>query len=162
MAEIRRATSDIQSHFLSFQVLVEAEDFRYDFVGADIDAGNGASLSGLSIKKKLSINLSEYGHPGIQADILAICKRAVVEKRPVGLSSYFINFIGKRCQIWFLVAPYFDAESEDLALFGLGMIIPVEPIRSVNRNTNDLLSAPSLATLSTLARPPAPLDWAPL
>jgi len=159
---ISQAMTDIEPHLLSIKISENAEEYRYEFVGADIEEGNALRLSGASINKMLATNLTEYGHPGIQADILAICRRASVELRPVGLSSYYINAIGQRCQIWYLVAPYDDPESEQTALVGIGMIFPIEPIRAGNRHIDDNLSAPDVVTLSTLAQPPAHADWSHL
>ncbi len=159
---ISQAMTDIEPHLLSLKISENGEEYHYEIVGTEIEEGNAARLSGTSINKKLATNLTEYGHPGIQADILAICKRALEESRPVGLSSYYINAIGQRCQIWYLVAPYVDPVNEQTALVGVGMVFPNELIRAGNRHTGDSLGAPDLATLSTLARPPAHAEWSHL
>jgi len=151
--------AEINSHVLILDVSNDMEEFRYRHVGESIETANGGVISGTSIKNKLSENLAEYRHPGIQGDILAICKRAVSDLKPVGLSSFFINAIGQRCQVWILVAPCIEPEADSVALTGVSMIIPVEALSVGGQNAGDRLVTPSLATLSTYARPPASPEW---
>jgi hypothetical protein len=160
--QILHRLAEIEPHVLTLEVSKNTDEFRYRHAGENIETANGGAISGKSINNKLSENLAEYNHPGIQGDILAICKRAISELKPVGLSSFFINAIGQRCQIWILIAPYVDPETEITGLTGVSMIIPVEALSVGGQNASDRLMTPSLATLSTFARPPASPEWARL
>jgi len=157
--EILDRLAEIDTHVLTLDVSNSMKEFRYRHVGESIETANGGAISGASINNKLSENLAEYRHPGIQGEIMAICKRAVSDLKPVGLSSFFINAIGQRCQIWILIAPCTDPKTDDIALTGVSMIIPVEALSVGGQDAGDRLVTPSLATLSTFARPPASPEW---
>lgn len=100
-------------------------EFRYEFIGQHIKMANEGDATGTVISAKADFNTAEYGHPGLQRDLLAVFNRTAERLRPAGTSTYYVNSGGRRCQMWTLHAPIADGGGRVAMLLGVTLIRPL-------------------------------------
>lgn len=167
--EIQRAPEDIRANLVVIRTNGDDGTFRYEYCGEEVTRGNQASLTGTEIVQKARANTANYGHPGLQSEILAALRSAMKNAHPVGMATHFFNAAGNRCQYWAVFAPYRVAQAgpgqpanDDIVLVGTVMISRIEPLFAELSGGQQLMAEPDLAMLSKFARPPGPPDWAEL
>ncbi len=164
------APEDIRPYLVVIRSRDNGESFRYEHFGSEVVRGNQANLVGVDVIRKAAANKANYGHEGVQSELLSVLRSAVKRARPVGMSSHMFNAAGNRCHIWALFAPVetLPADGEDqscdgTALAGVVMISRIEPLFAViSSDSQQVFAKPDLAALSKFARPPGPPEWAEL
>jgi hypothetical protein len=132
-----------------------ADDFQFDFVGDDIVAANQGPLVGYRLGLKAQRNLREYGHEGLPGQLLGCCRTALLRGEPVGLSTYQLNALGRRCYNWTLVAPLHERHSGQDFVLAVSLIAEVDPATLLRP-----LSGDPEAKLPDLWRAPSgPAEW---
>jgi hypothetical protein len=167
--EIQQAPEDIRANLVVIRADGKDGTFRYEYCGEEVTRGNQATLMGTEIVQKARANTANYGHPGLQSEILSALRSAIKNGHPVAVATHFFNAAGNRCQYWGVFAPYqvanFDRHQsgdDEIILVGTVMISRIEPLFAELSGGQQLRADPDLAMLSKFARPPGPPDWTDL
>ena len=118
--------SEIQPHAALIRLIRETNDFRYEFVGPKVVEGNGSDATGTTVGEKVRYNRRNYGRSGLQSDLAAAFVGAVKHRRPVSISTDFVNANLTRCEMWAAVAPLAGASDDEIEmLVGVALIKPI-------------------------------------
>jgi hypothetical protein len=111
--------------YLSVVRMTASGTIKYEFVGSAIEQANGGRLVGTTINDRLRRNITEFGHPGLQSELLNLSKRVAKQEKPCGLSCVYNNFKGKKCQFWTVQAPVGDENGKVNMLIGVALVLPL-------------------------------------
>jgi hypothetical protein len=111
--------------YLSVVRMTASGTIKYEFVGSAIEQANGGRLVGTTINDRLRRNIAEFGHPGLQSELLNLSKRVAQQEKPCGLSCVYNNFKGKKCQFWTVQAPVGDENGKVNMLIGVALVLPL-------------------------------------
>lgn len=115
-------TGILRPHLALIRVVDDGEDFSYEYVGARIEERNGRMLVGCSLRQKAADNMKAYGSCGLQGELFALFRSALIKGRPIGSSAYFSNPAGQKCHLWSTVAPLADEYGQVTMLLGAAFI----------------------------------------
>ncbi|WP_366655047.1 transposase [Fodinicurvata sp. EGI_FJ10296] len=115
-------TGILRPHLALIRVADDGEDFVYEYVGSRIEEQNGRMLVGRSLRQKAADNLKAFGTYGLQGELFALFRSALIKGRPIGSSVFFTNPTGQKCHLWSTVAPLADEEERVTMLFGAAYI----------------------------------------
>ena len=116
---------DLKSNLTLIRVLHPEIDFRYEFVGDQIEEGNEGTIEGGIIGRRIDRNMQEYGHAGLQGDLRESFLSAVHSVAPAATSRHFVNANNHVRQLWSLQAPLSNDDGEVAMLIGIMLVKPI-------------------------------------
>ena len=127
---------------------IDDTEFRFAFAGSAITAQNKGDLVKASVVPKHKQSASAISHMGVQDELISICRAATDRQQPVATSTSFINGNGDRKNLWAILAPVIDSDSEETRLAGAVLIT----------DTDDAVSEKTGATAAKMSMLPAEID----